>query len=137
MYNTSYMHCPTTTHTSPILSTSYTDRDHGGQHPPALRPDAAASALRRRLAAIQPVGNARFLASTEDRLPDTDNGRTFLDREFVVAGHAHRQLVHRGAVRCILAQPIAQFAQAREARAHFCRVVGEQRERHQAAYTQR
>src|SRR6185437_13427070 len=87
-----------------------------------------------RPSAVRPIGVVRRLARAKDRLTDTHDGRAFLDREFIIAGHAHREIVHRDPVRNGLAQTIAEFTQTHEAWTHFRGILREQRQRHQPAH---
>src|SRR5690554_1196452 len=85
---------------------------------PRARPTPVPSPLARSRSprgGARPVVTVRKVSSAEDRLTYPHEGRTFLDGDPEVTGHAHGQLVEREAVRRVLLQPCPQLTHGHEA----------------------
>src|SRR5690606_31107600 len=81
----------------------------------------------------RPIVGVGGCAGAEDGLADADDGCAFLDRDLIVARHAHGEFIQRYAVRRAVAEPVAEVAKPLEAGADAGCIAGEKRERHQPA----
>src|SRR5712692_5833928 len=68
----------------------------------------------------------------KNRRADTNDGRAFFDRDFVVVRHAHRQFAARLAERSLRTEFVAQLAQFSKEWTHLFGVIKVRRQRHQS-----